>query len=233
VPHSHVGLSVRELRTNPNAFPHIEECLRLTGMDRSRLDLPLVLAIACRESSVSTVFSTLSRSVVSSGRVDGHPDGVGGLDYLWTELPGLRDELEMRKVPRSQLTERARRRRSVPTPARLPERNMLAAYMATVAAREERFMRVVTERFGDASTRLLASLSSDARRAWIQMAFGSNLDNALNFMYDRYQQQHNNQILNEILTSEELLSEPLGSQCATRAVYCRRCMDFGTIVTIS
>jgi len=145
----------------------------------ARIDVSLSLAIAVRESSPALVFSSRGRPILTCGR-DVHVQGRAGMDFLgrlrrripvpedvrrriqpvhWTHLPvqGRRPAAERRQV----------------FPAFVPQRDLLIVFIGRIRYAETVFEAKVGQVFGAAAGRLLAALSRDARRAWIQISFGT------------------------------------------------------------
>jgi hypothetical protein len=194
----------RRIADDPAALAHIRETLDLFYNDpdpRSRLrtgdiDIALVLAIANRESGRNRdmLLSSSDHRVVSAG-TDTHVDGRGGLDYAGDHVAmmpsAIRGEVTATQGnDRLEAGLRANRRGA--NPAELRERDLLAAYIVEIRAREERFERRLR---GEAADRhlpaaqvdaLLAGMSTDAHRAWIQASFGSRLRQLTEGALDRF-----------------------------------------------
>jgi hypothetical protein len=192
---------VARIESDPTVVAHIRETLDAFYNDpdeRSRLrpediDLPLVLAIASRESAGRDIFlSTSSRRVVTAGR-DTHRDGVGGLDYagdLREEFPSSVREHVTEVQDDPGLRAGLRPNRASANPAEVRERDLLAAYIVEVHHREERFERLFHRSFHALpeaqQAALLARLGPDARRAWTQASFGSRLPQMLSEVRERF-----------------------------------------------
>lgn len=106
-----------------------------------------------------------------------HSYSEGGLDHLGSDLARLQGI-----VPRSTLARwtdlgpgvgvEPNGSRHPIHAARIPARDQLTAYAATLRLREATFESHVREVFGARADALLASMSTDARRAWVQATFG-------------------------------------------------------------
>ena len=203
---------IRDLNTTPGAIEHIQETLELfqseeeegIHLDREEIDLPLLLAIAARESGDRNrhlLFSSDSEEEVISAGSDAHRSGRSGLDWLGSRIDEFPSAIrgDITRVRGSRyaaglIADRDRDRdgdidaEDVVDPARLPPEHLLAGFIVELQARQRRFVRVFHEVFSDRQLtafsederqRLLESLSTDARRAWIQASFGSALNSLL------------------------------------------------------
>jgi hypothetical protein len=183
-----IGQFLEQLE-NTEVDRHIRDTINLfvndtdgeSHLDRNQIDIALVLAIAIRESGIQLPISRLDRRIVSAGR-DAHTLGRSGLDWIYAKKrsfpSAIRNEVEpVRDNPRVG----GEFRRPNVTPAFLRERDLLAAFIVEVNARYHRFLnRFFHHEFSSGFTdeqraSLLENMNGDAKRAWIQAAFGSKL----------------------------------------------------------
>lgn len=130
-------------------------------------DPGLLLAVTMREHPSSWTARSL-------GRIDSYAQG--GLDHLGTDIDrmhGLVPESTLRRwVAEDPARGVENGRTHAIRSASIPSRDQLDAYAATLALRERTFESHVREVFGDRADAMLATLSIDARRAWVQATFG-------------------------------------------------------------
>lgn len=170
------------------------------------IDLPLILSIANRESMGRPVYlppaganaestEAWASNRVTTGGGDAISGGVGGLDNMGNRID--RFPTSMREDVRSVMDVPSLRARIRPNrmghvnPAEVPQADLLAAYIAGVQIYRERFERQFRQRVTrgnaargqaltqDQANQMLAAMSADARRAWIQASFGSQLSSML------------------------------------------------------
>ena len=112
-------------------------------------------------------------SAASSGRIETWSEG--GLDFFGDHLDEMRE-----RVPDDARTGPWRRGASFISPetgnevhpATIPAADQLVAYGAELERSESHFEELVHEVYGDRADAMLASMSTDERRAWTQFTFG-------------------------------------------------------------
>jgi LAS superfamily LD-carboxypeptidase LdcB len=160
------------LAAHPAGVTHLRQTLALFASGSpvlpASIDLPLVLAIAARETlPLRRVFSDEATAVITAGR-DTHPQGVSGLDFIFDshELFPAAIRAQVQLVRAGYRPGREDRRA-----AQLPERYLLAAFVVAVEAGRRGFERQVRRVFAASANALVAALAPDARRAWIALSF--------------------------------------------------------------
>ncbi|HEU4613687.1 MAG TPA: DUF4157 domain-containing protein, partial [Kofleriaceae bacterium] len=224
----HLDLSERNaervaaLLEDPAVRAHIEETLEMFENDpdhpipRSEIDLPLVLATAMREGGPELALSASEHRIGSAGR-DAHTLGRSGMDFLYdlrSRFPrAIRDQIQ--RVHGNPAVGGEFRRAST-NPAYIRERDMLAAHIIEARHREQRFRRLFARSFSDRQgfteeqrAALLASMSLDARRAWVQASFGSRLPQLLTEARTRI-----TRALRAGRTFEEVAADPSVNLCS-------------------
>lgn len=181
-----------ERLNEPEIRAHITDTINLFVNDtdershqgRNEIDIAFILAVAIRESGVSTALAHSNNRIVTAGR-DAHSRGRSGLDWVYdyrNYFPrGIRAEVHPvvgnDRVPGELI-------RDV-HPAYLRERDLLAAFIVEIRQRKRRFLRRFhSHEFARAlnetqRNQLLSSMNRHSERAWIQAAFGSKLTDLL------------------------------------------------------
>ena len=177
---------LKALVHDPDVRRHITWTLNLFGNDtgsarqsREDIDLALILAIASRETGEQLPLARGERRLVSAGR-DAHSRGESGLDWLYdrrNDFPSsIRSEI-IRVEGNPDIPGRFKRECH---PAYIREKHVLASFIVEMPARRQfflnRFARVFSDSNGFSNEQrqeLLGQMSLNARRAWIQAAFGS------------------------------------------------------------
>lgn len=138
----------------------------------SARDIPLVLALATRESG-RTVFRTGTETVVSAGR-DTHPSGVSGLDFLYNLRRYFNEAgVFIGKVDKNEL----RRGREDRRPGLIQARHLLFAHMVKSGSDEKVFRSrhigraVKTAALTLGPEPLFGQLHGNARRAWMSLYY--------------------------------------------------------------
>lgn len=171
----------------------VDETDRRSHQDRNQIDIALILAIAIRESGVALTISRRNNRIVSAGR-DAHSLGRSGLDWIYDKRRSFPSAIRNQVRPvRDNSDVGGEFKRPNVTPAFLRERDLLAAFVVEVNVRNDRFLRFFNERvfnsdFNDEQRAvLLQNLNHDAKKAWIQAAFGSKLMQLLQAVRDLIQ----------------------------------------------
>ncbi|WP_394750117.1 hypothetical protein [Spongiimicrobium salis] len=193
-----IGLArLRELaRTlqNPEILQHIQSTMRLFENDngtahlsRDEIDMPLILAIATRESGLRLPLARGERRLVSAGR-DAHSRGESGLDFLYdhrNHFPSAIQSEIIRVKGNSAVQGHLIRENT--NPAYIKEKHMLASFIVEIEVRKRRFLTRFERAFSDSNgftaeqrQELLNTRNTGAIRAWTQAAFGSKLTELLN-----------------------------------------------------
>lgn len=168
----------------------------------SARDIPLVLALATRESG-RTVFRTDTETVVSAGR-DTHPSGVSGLDFLYNLRRYFNEaDVFIGKVDKNDL----RRGREDRKPGLIQARHLLFAHMVKSGSDEKVFRgRHIGRAVRKAGLTLgpeplFGQLHSNARRAWMSLYYSGPgfLLHTLNDVAGALQRQGRPIDLNQIL----------------------------------
>lgn len=183
---------LEQLQVDEESNQHIQNTINLftndtdpnSHQERDQIDIAFILAVAIRESGIRTVLSRSNRRIVKAGR-DAHTEGRSGLDWVYDYKryfpTAIRDEIQPvvgnPHVPGSF-------RREV-HPAYVRERDLLSAFFVEIRQRQKRFLsRFHNHEFSndfseEQRNSLLHRLTNDARRAWIQAAFGSKIHDLL------------------------------------------------------
>ena len=183
---------LREHLQNPEVITHIQNTLSLfdreTGsahQSRDQVDMALVLAIATRESGVRLPLSRSTRRIVSAGR-DAHTRGESGLDFLYDRRSAFPQSLRDQVIRVEGNPDVPGTFRRDTHPAYIREQDVLASFIIEIKARKQFFLRQFERVFSDEGgfteeqrAALIANMSNEANRAWIQAAFGSRLRDIL------------------------------------------------------
>ncbi|MCW5516882.1 hypothetical protein [Muriicola sp. Z0-33] len=231
---------MRELQQalqDPAIQEHIRTTLDLfenetgdTQRSRDEIDLPLVLAIASRESGVRLPLARGERRVVTAGR-DAHTRGESGLDWLYDRRSDFPSSIRSEILPVEGNSGIPGHFRRECHPAYVKEKHMLTSFIVEVAGRRQsfinRFNRAFADRHGfteEQRNALVENLSSSANRAWIQAAFGSRSVDILHAVrrFIRAEMRagtdfttiaRNNEInLNAIVTNDRIMPTSLSRQ---------------------
>ncbi|MCA6079116.1 hypothetical protein [Fulvivirga sedimenti] len=216
---------------------HILQTIRLftedneerSHLNRNQIDLPFTLAVAIRESGVSTVISDSTSRIVTAGR-DAHTEGRSGLDWVYDYKryfpSSIRNQVQQ---VRGNTAVGGSFRREV-NPAYLRQSDLLAAFIVEIRMRYQRFLRrfhrhEFARDFNEEQRNiLLENMTKDTRRAWIQASFGSRLVDLLVAVRSNMLQEirsgrsfqevaaDNMLNLNSLISNDEIMPENLSRQ---------------------